>query len=90
MLQVWVIRIMAQWQLRICIAQQINLRKSASLLGKSKKLNGIQNELQMFLMHGVLNYAAPEWRDGVIAGKANTRGVLEILGDLGTKAPEAG
>lgn len=35
------------------------------------------------VMHGVLHYAAPEWRDGVIAGKANTRGVLEILGDLG-------
>lgn len=35
------------------------------------------------VMHGVLHYAAPEWRDGVIAGKAGTRGVLEILGDLG-------
>lgn len=35
------------------------------------------------VMHGVLHYAAPEWRDGVIAGKADTRGVLEILGDLG-------
>ncbi len=35
------------------------------------------------VMHGVLHYAAPEWRNGVIAGKADTRGVLEILGDLG-------
>lgn len=35
------------------------------------------------VMHGVLHYAAPEWRDGVIAGKADTRGVLEILTDLG-------
>jgi hypothetical protein len=35
------------------------------------------------VMHGVLHYAAPEWRDGVIAGKDDTRGVLEILGDLG-------
>ena len=35
------------------------------------------------VMHGVLHYAAPEWRDGVIAGKADTRGVLEILSDLG-------
>lgn len=35
------------------------------------------------VMHGVLHYAAPEWRDGVISGKADTRGVLEILGDLG-------
>lgn len=35
------------------------------------------------VMHGVLHYAAPEWRDGVISGKAGTRGVLEILGDLG-------
>jgi len=35
------------------------------------------------VMHGVLHYAAPEWRDGVIAGKADTRGVLEVLGDLG-------
>lgn len=35
------------------------------------------------VMHGVLHYAAPEWRDGVIAGKADTRGVLDILSDLG-------
>nr|WP_298168305.1 hypothetical protein [uncultured Pseudomonas sp.] len=35
------------------------------------------------VMHGVLHYAAPEWRDGVVSGKAGTRGVLEILGDLG-------
>ena len=35
------------------------------------------------VMHGVLHYAAPEWRDGIVSGKAGTRGVLEILGDLG-------
>lgn len=35
------------------------------------------------VMHGVLHYAAPEWRDGVVSGKSGTRGVLEILGDLG-------
>lgn len=35
------------------------------------------------VMHGVLHYAAPEWRDGIVSGKADTRGVLEILGDLG-------
>ncbi|WP_447593509.1 LPD38 domain-containing protein [Aquipseudomonas campi] len=34
-------------------------------------------------MHGILHYAAPEWRDGVVSGKAGTRGVLEVLGDLG-------
>lgn len=35
------------------------------------------------VMHGVLHYGAPEWRDGVVSCKAGTRGVLEILGDLG-------
>ncbi|SDG85171.1 hypothetical protein SAMN05216588_101186 [Pseudomonas flavescens] len=35
------------------------------------------------VMHGVLHYAAPEWRDGIVSGKADTRGVLDILGDLG-------
>ncbi|WP_322979104.1 LPD38 domain-containing protein [Pseudomonas sp. C11] len=35
------------------------------------------------VMHGVLHYAAPEWRNGTVAGKEGTRGVLEILGDLG-------
>ncbi|WP_139231006.1 LPD38 domain-containing protein [Geopseudomonas sagittaria] len=35
------------------------------------------------VMHGVLHYAAPEWREGVVAGKEGSRGVLEILGDLG-------
>ena len=35
------------------------------------------------VMHGVLHYAAPEWRDGIVSGKAGTRGVLDILGDLG-------
>ncbi|MEQ6329070.1 LPD38 domain-containing protein [Pseudomonas chengduensis] len=35
------------------------------------------------VMHGVLHYAAPEWRDNIVSGKAGTRGVLDILGDLG-------
>lgn len=35
------------------------------------------------VMHGVLHYGAPEWREGVVSYKAGTRGVLEILGDLG-------
>lgn len=35
------------------------------------------------VMHGVLHYAAPEWRDGIVSGKAGTRGVLDVLGDLG-------
>lgn len=35
------------------------------------------------VMHGVLHYGAPEWRDGVVARKADTRGLLEVLGDLG-------
>ncbi|MCM2317790.1 MAG: hypothetical protein NDI93_00490 [Pseudomonas sp.] len=35
------------------------------------------------VMHCVLHYGAPEWRDGVVSYKAGTRGVLEILGDLG-------
>lgn len=35
------------------------------------------------VMHGVLHYGAPEWRDGVVSYKAGTRGVLEVLGDLG-------
>ena len=36
------------------------------------------------VMHGVLHYGAPEWRDGVVARKADTRGLLEVLGDLGS------
>jgi hypothetical protein len=34
------------------------------------------------LMHGILFYGAPQWRDGVIGHKAGTKGLLEILGDL--------
>ncbi|MFD3300236.1 LPD38 domain-containing protein [Aquipseudomonas alcaligenes] len=35
------------------------------------------------VMHGVLYYGAPEWRDGMVQRREGTRGVLEILGDLG-------
>ncbi|MBG4718162.1 hypothetical protein I5F71_02730 [Pseudomonas aeruginosa] len=35
------------------------------------------------VMHGVLHYGAPEWRDGVVARRADTKGLLEVLGDLG-------
>lgn len=34
------------------------------------------------VMHGVLHYGAPEWRDGIVSYKQGTRGVLEILADL--------
>lgn len=33
-------------------------------------------------MTAILNYGAPEWRDGVLQYKEGTRGLLEILGDL--------
>jgi hypothetical protein len=36
------------------------------------------------VMHGIMHYAAPEWRDGVIQARANTRGVLDVLSDLGS------
>jgi hypothetical protein len=35
------------------------------------------------VLHGVFHYGAPEWRDGVIARKANTKGLLEVFGMLG-------
>lgn len=35
------------------------------------------------VMHGTMHYAAPEWRDGIIQARANTKGVLEVLGSLG-------
>jgi len=35
------------------------------------------------VVHAVLHYGAPQWKDGVIARKDGTRGLLEILGDIG-------
>lgn len=35
------------------------------------------------VMHGILNYGAPEWKDGVVQRRANTQGALEIFSDLG-------
>gem|GEM_PF-1306466 len=37
------------------------------------------------VVHAVLHYGAPQWKDGVIARKDGTRGLLEILGDIGAK-----
>ncbi|HCU64535.1 MAG TPA: hypothetical protein DF774_02115 [Rheinheimera sp.] len=35
------------------------------------------------VLHAVFNYGAPEWRDGVVARKADTKGMLEVFGMLG-------
>lgn len=35
------------------------------------------------VMHGLLHYGAPQWKDGVLQHKAGTRGLLDVLGDLG-------
>lgn len=35
------------------------------------------------VMSAVLHYGAPEWRDGVIQYRPGTRGLLEVLGDIG-------
>ena len=35
------------------------------------------------VMHAVLHYGAPEWRDGIIQRRDGTKGVLEILAGLG-------
>ncbi|WP_295487860.1 LPD38 domain-containing protein [uncultured Pseudomonas sp.] len=35
------------------------------------------------VMHGVLHYGAPQWKDGVLQYKDGTRGLLETLADLG-------
>lgn len=37
------------------------------------------------VMHGVLHYGAPEWRDGIIQPREGTRGLLDVLGDLGAE-----
>lgn len=35
------------------------------------------------VLHAVFNYGAPEWRDGVVSRKADTKGMLEVFGMLG-------
>lgn len=35
------------------------------------------------ILHGVFHYGAPEWRDGVVQRKADTKGLLEVFGMLG-------
>jgi hypothetical protein len=35
------------------------------------------------VLHGVFNYGAPEWRNGVVARKADTKGLLEVFSSLG-------
>lgn len=35
------------------------------------------------VMHAVMHYGAPEWRDGIVSYRSGTRGLLEVLGDLG-------
>lgn len=35
------------------------------------------------VLHAILLYGAPEWKDGIIDYKAGTRGLLEVLADLG-------
>jgi|GEM_PF-1975295 len=37
------------------------------------------------VVHAVLHYGAPQWKNGVIARKAGTRGLLDILSDIGAK-----
>jgi len=37
------------------------------------------------VVHAVLHYGAPQWKNGVMARKDGTRGLLEILGDIGAK-----
>lgn len=36
------------------------------------------------VMHAVLHYGAPEWKDGILQHKEGTQGLLEILSDLGS------
>jgi hypothetical protein len=35
------------------------------------------------VLHGVFNYGAPVWRDGIIQRKENTKGLLEVFGMVG-------
>ncbi len=34
------------------------------------------------VLHGVMFFGAPQWKDGVVARKDNTKGLLEVLGKL--------
>ncbi|MER2492325.1 LPD38 domain-containing protein [Catenovulum sediminis] len=34
------------------------------------------------VLHGVMFFGAPQWKDGVVARKENTKGLLEVLGQL--------
>jgi len=35
------------------------------------------------VLHGVFNYGAPVWKDGIIQRKENTKGLLEVFGMVG-------
>ena len=35
------------------------------------------------VLHGVFHYGAPEWKNGVVARKADTKGLLEVFSSLG-------
>ncbi|MBV2128146.1 LPD38 domain-containing protein [Arsukibacterium indicum] len=35
------------------------------------------------VLHGVFHYGAPEWKNGVVARKADTKGLLEVFSTLG-------
>lgn len=37
------------------------------------------------VMHAVMHYGAPEWQDGIIGARADTKGLLDILADLGAE-----
>lgn len=36
------------------------------------------------VLHGVFNYGAPQWRDGIVQRKEGTKGLLEVFGGLGS------
>lgn len=35
------------------------------------------------VLHGVFNYGAPQWRDGIVQRKKGTKGLLEVFGMVG-------
>ncbi|MET6758922.1 LPD38 domain-containing protein [Pseudoalteromonas sp. NCIMB_1079] len=35
------------------------------------------------VLHGVFNFGAPQWRDGIVQRKAGTKGLLEVFGMVG-------
>jgi phospholipid N-methyltransferase len=35
------------------------------------------------VLHGVFNYGAPQWRNGIVQRKADTKGLLEVFGMVG-------